>query len=156
MNIAIAGDHAGYELKQAIIPYLTKLGHSVTDLGTNSAETPTDYPDFAQKIAFAVLGGQAERGILVCGSGIGVAVAANKIKGIYAGTCHDTYSAHQSVEHDNANVLCIGARIVGIELAREITKAFVGAQFTNEERHVRRIAKTKAIEEAGHVINDLR
>ncbi len=146
MKVAIAGDHAGFDLKQTLLPFLTKNGFEVIDLGTNTADTPSDYPDFAQAVGQAINSGQVERGVLVCGSGVGVSVAANKIHGIYAGLCHDTYSAHQGVEHDNMNVICIGARVIGVELAREIVKAFLNAQFTNEERHVRRMGKVKAIE----------
>jgi RpiB/LacA/LacB family sugar-phosphate isomerase len=146
MKVAVAGDHAGYDLKQTLLPFLTKNGYEVIDLGTNTADTPSDYPDFAQAVGQAITSGQAERGVLVCGSGVGVSVAANKIHGIYAGLCHDTYSAHQGVEHDNMNVICIGARVIGVELAREIVKSFLSAQFTNEERHVRRMGKVKAIE----------
>jgi len=146
ITVAVAADHAGYELKQALLPYLIANGFNVIDLGTSTAEIPSDYPDFAQAVGAAVSGGKAERGLLVCGSGVGVSVAANKIPGIYAAICHDTYSAHQGVEHDNMNVLCLGARIIGIELARELVKAFLNARFTGEERHLRRVAKMKAIE----------
>ncbi len=146
MKIAIAGDHAGYDLKQALLPFLTKNGFEVIDLGTTTAEVPSDYPDFAQAVGEAINTGQVERGVLVCGSGVGVSVAANKIRGIYAGLCHDTYSAHQGVEHDGMNVICIGARVIGVELAREVVNSFLNAQFTAEERHVRRVTKVKAIE----------
>ena len=144
MRIALAADHAGYELKQLVKPRLS-LDHQVLDLGTQST-APVDYPDFAEAVALAIRQGQADRGILICGSGVGVSVAANKVTGIRAGVCHDCYSAHQGVEHDDMNVLCIGARVVGPELAFELVKVFVGARFTGEERHVRRLAKTKAIE----------
>jgi ribose 5-phosphate isomerase B len=150
MKVAIGADHAGYDLKQALLPFLTKRGIVVIDLGTDTADIPSDYPDYAQAVGQAVASGEAERGILVCGSGVGVSVAANKIPGIYAGLCHDTYSAHQGVEHDNMNVVCIGSRVIGIELAREIVNTFLSAKFTNEERHVRRVGKMKAIE-AGHM-----
>ncbi|MHB8628970.1 MAG: ribose 5-phosphate isomerase B [Aggregatilineales bacterium] len=150
MIIAIGADHAGYDLKQTLLPFLTKNGFVVVDLGTDTADIPSDYPDYAQAVGQAVTSGEAERGILVCGSGVGVSVAANKIPGIYAGLCHDTYSAHQGVEHDNMNVVCIGSRVIGIELAREIVKTFLNAKFTGEERHVRRVSKMKAIE-AGHM-----
>src|SRR5579859_1202360 len=146
MKVAVAADHAGYDLKQALLPFLTKNGFEVIDLGTDTSEIPSDYPDFARSVAGAVLSGKAERGILVCGSGVGVSVAANKIQGIYAAICHDTYSAHQGVEHDQMNVLCIGARVIGIELAREIVRSFLHAEFSAEERHVRRVGKMKAIE----------
>jgi len=144
VRIALAADHAGYELKQLVKPRLS-LDHQVLDLGTQST-APVDYPDFAEAVALAIRQGQADRGILICGSGVGVSVAANKVTGIRAGVCHDCYSAHQGVEHDDMNVLCIGARVVGPELAFELVKVFVGARFTGEERHVRRLAKTKAIE----------
>ncbi len=146
MKVAIGADHAGYDMKQALLPFLTKNGFEVLDLGTDTADEPSDYPDFAQLVGQAVLDGKAERGVLVCGSGVGVSVAANKIRGIYAAVCHDTYSAHQGVEHDRMNVICLGARIIGVELAREIVKAYLNARFTNEERHLRRVAKMKAIE----------
>ena len=144
MRIALAADHAGFELKQLVKPRLS-LKHQVLDLGTQST-APVDYPDFAEAVALAIRNGQAERGILICGSGVGVAVAANKVPGIRAGVCHDCYSAHQGVEHDDMNVLCIGARVIGPELAFELVEAFVGARFTAEERHLRRLEKTKAIE----------
>ena len=150
MKIAIGADHAGYELKQTLLPFLTKNGFVVIDLGTDTADIPSDYPDYAQAVGQAVTAGEAERGILVCGSGVGVSVAANKIPGIYAALCHDTYTAHQGVEHDNMNVICLGARVIGVELARDIVKTFLNAKFTREERHMRRVSKMKAIE-AGHM-----
>ncbi len=146
MKVAIAADHAGYDLKQSMIPFLNKQGFQVIDLGTDTDEIPSDYPDFAEKVANAVLSGQAERGVLICGSGVGVSIAANKIHGIYAGLCDDTYSAHQGVEHDNMNVICIGARVIGVELAREVVRAFLNAHFSGEERHVRRVNKILEIE----------
>jgi ribose 5-phosphate isomerase B len=146
MKVALAGDHAGYELKQAILAYLHKQNIEVLDLGTDTALVPSDYPDFAEKVARVILEGKVERGILVCGSGVGVSIAANKFKGIYAGLCHDTYSARQGVEHDKMNVVCIGARIVGVEVAREIVTAFINATFKNEDRFVRRFDKVVAIE----------
>ncbi len=148
MRIAIACDHAGFPIKDEIINLIETLGHEVEDLGTFDQE-PVDYPDSAEKAARAILSGQTERAILLCGSGVGVCIAANKFKGIYAGTCHDTYSAHQGVEHDNMNVLCLGARIIGVELAKEIVKNFVGARFSNEERHIRRVKKIQEIEIKG-------
>src|SRR5579862_3775112 len=129
MKIAIASDHAGFYYKTLLLPDLQKGGYDVVDLGTNS-ETPTDYPDQATDVAEALLNGNAERGILICGSGVGVSVAANKFKGIRAGVCHDTYSAHQCVEHDDVNVLCIGQRVIGIELAREIIFSFLKARYS--------------------------
>jgi ribose 5-phosphate isomerase B len=145
MKIAFASDHAGFEYKQILIPELRTQGYDVLDLGTNSTE-PTDYPDQAEDVALAILRGEAERGILICGSGVGVSVAANKFKGIRAGVCHDNYSAHQSVEHDNANVICLGERIVGIEVARELVNTFLKAEFSNAPRHKRRVEKILAIE----------
>ncbi len=146
MKVALGADHAGYELKQSLLAYLNKHGYEVLDVGTDTAEVPSDYPEFAKKIADAVLGGKAERGVLVCGSGVGASIAANKIKGIYAGLCHDTYSAHQGVEHDNMNVICVGSRVIGVELAREIVQAFLKAKFSGEERHVRRFGQVQALE----------
>ena len=146
MKIAIASDHAGFPLKKALIPFIEGKGHEVCDYGTDSPDKSADYPDFAFKAGQAVLSGQADRAIMVCGSGVGACVAANKIKGIRAGLCHDTYSAHQAVEHDNINMLCLGARVIGVEPAYEITAAFLGAKFTNEERHCRRLKKVMAIE----------
>jgi RpiB/LacA/LacB family sugar-phosphate isomerase len=146
MKIAIASDHAGFALKQNIIAFLSGQNLSVTDLGTYS-ENPVDYPDFAEKIASAIVKNEAERGILICGSGVGASVAANKLNGIRAGLCHDTYSAHQGVEHDAMNILVMGARVVGVELARELVKAFLSAEFTEEERHLRRLKKVAALEQ---------
>jgi ribose 5-phosphate isomerase B len=145
MRIAIACDHAGFPVKDEIINLVGSLGHEVEDLGTFDQE-PVDYPDYAEKVANAILNGQANRGILLCGSGVGVCVAANKIKGIYAGICHDTYSAHQGVEHDNMNTLCLGARIVGVELAKEIVTSFLNARFSQGERHQRRFNKILRLE----------
>ena len=146
MKIAIASDHAGFSLKAALIPRLKNLGYVVADLGTDSPVRPVDYPDFAAKASGEVLAGRAERAIVVCGSGVGACVAANKIAGIRAGLCHDTYSAHQGVEHDDINVLCLGARIIGEALAFEIAAAFAAASFTGEERHRRRLDKINALE----------
>jgi len=146
MTVAVAADHAGYDMKQLLAAALAGDGHTILDLGTNSRE-PVDYPDFALALGTAVLQGRAERGILVCGSGVGACVAANKIRGIRAGICHDTYSGHQGVEHDDMNVLCLGARVIGTAPALEICRAFLGARFSNEERHARRVAKTRAIEQ---------
>lgn len=149
MNVALAVDHAGFPLKDELKKYIQSLGYTVIDLGTNSTES-VDYPDYAEKLGNSIVTGQAERGILVCGSGAGVSIAANKIKGIYAAVCHDTYSAHQGVQHDNMNVLCIGARVIGPELAKELVEAFLAAQFcSNVERHVRRVNKIYKIEKIG-------
>jgi RpiB/LacA/LacB family sugar-phosphate isomerase len=148
MRIAVASDHAGFPLKAEMIEIVAAHGHEVIDLGTDSTE-PVDYPDYAEKLGRAIQDGQVERGILLCGSGVGAAVAANKLKGIRAGLCHDTYSAHQAVEHDNVNVLALGARIIGPELAREVVRAFLGAEFSGEPRHVRRLAKIDEMERVG-------
>jgi ribose 5-phosphate isomerase B len=146
MKIALAGDHAGYPLKHWLGSELKKDGHEIVDLGAHD-ESPTDYPDYARKLGQTVAKREVERGILVCGSGIGACVAANKIKGIRAGVAHDTYSGHQGVEHDDMNVLCLGARVIGPAPALEIARAFLGAQFTREERHARRLQKVLDIEE---------
>jgi ribose 5-phosphate isomerase B len=150
MRIAIASDHAGFPLKQTILEAVQALGHETIDLGTYAAAEAADYPDAAANIGQAILTGQAERGILLCGSGVGASIAANKITGIYAGVCHDTYSAHQAVEHDEMNVLCLGARIIGPEPAKEIVAAFLGARFVGndpgQERHKRRVSKIRQLE----------
>ena len=146
MRVAIAADHAGYALKQELIPTLQSLAHEVDDLGTHSLE-PVDYPDVAHALARAVLARTAERGVLVCGSGVGASVAANKLPGIRAGLCHDTYSAHQGVEHDDMNILVLGARVIGVELARDIVATFLAARFTHEARHERRLGKIRAMED---------
>jgi len=146
MKIVVGSDHAGFQLKGEMASLLKSLGHDVLDVGAYD-ERPSDYPDFAEAVGHAVLDGRAERGVLICGSGVGASVAANKQVGIRAGMCHDTYSAHQGVEHDNINVLVLGSRVVGVKLAEDLVKAFLGAQFTREERHVRRLAKVKALED---------
>lgn len=146
MKVAIGADHAGFELKRQIVDWLSRLGVEVSDLGTDSTE-PVDYPDFAVLVGTFVLEGRSDRGILICGSGVGASVAANKIPGIRAGLCHDTYSAHQGVEHDDMNVLVLGARVIGSELARELVRAFLSSAFTGEERHQRRLTKIDAIEQ---------
>jgi len=145
MRIAIAADHAGYQIKDDVINIVQFFGHDIIDLGTYNQE-PVDYPDYALKLGKVVAENQADRGILICGSGVGACIAANKIKGIYASVCHDTYSAHQGVEHDNMNVLCIGSRIIGIELVKELIKAFLSAEFQKEDRFIRRFEKIKNIE----------
>jgi RpiB/LacA/LacB family sugar-phosphate isomerase len=145
VRIVVGSDHGGYLLKQDVADALRRDGHEVVDVGTNSVE-PVDYPDFAEAVGQAVLGGRAERGVLICGSGVGACVAANKLPGIRAAICHDSYSAHQGVEHDNMNVLVLGGRIIGPELAHDLVRAFVAARFTAEERHVRRLAKVTALE----------
>jgi ribose 5-phosphate isomerase B len=146
MKIAIAADHAGLEYKSLLIPFIQKAGYEVQDLGTDN-DSPDDYPDHAEDVANAIINKIVERGILICGSGVGVSVAANKFKDIRAGVCHDNYSAHQCVEHDNVNVLCIGQRIVGIEVAKELVLTFLKAQFSHEPRHQRRLDKIAAIED---------
>jgi ribose 5-phosphate isomerase B len=146
MRITIGSDHAGFELKKVLIDYLRDLGHELNDVGTNSTAA-VDYPDFAEAVGASVLKGESERGILICGSGVGASVAANKIPGIRAGLCHDTYSAHQGVEHDDMNVLVLGSRVIGVELAKELCAAFLRGTFTAEERHQRRLAKTLSIEQ---------
>jgi ribose 5-phosphate isomerase B len=150
MIVACGFDHAGVSLRDALLSLIADTGHEVLDLGTDSTE-PVDYPDKALAVGQAVVSGQADRGIIVCGSGAGVSVAACKIRGIRAATIHDTYSAHQSVEHDNLNVLCLGGRVVGSALALEIVAAFLAAEFSGEERHVRRLARVAEIEITGGV-----
>ncbi len=149
MKIAIACDHGGFPLKAELVAVLEKLGHEVLDLGAHQYDAKDDYPDFARYVGQAIQHGQAERAVLLCGSGIGACVAANKMKGVRAGVCHDTYSAHQGVEHDDVNVLCLGARIVGGALAEELVAAFASAKFSGEQRHSRRLEKVLAIEKAG-------
>ena len=146
MRIAIGADHAGYPLKAPVDQLLRGLGHEVVDVGAYSLDPDDDYPDFAIALAESVAGGRADRGVLLCGSGVGASVAANKFRGIRASVCHDTYSARQGVEHDDMNVLCLGARIVGNELARELVLAFVSASFSGEERHQRRLDKVAEME----------
>jgi ribose 5-phosphate isomerase B len=148
MTIAVACDHGGFPLKAKIIETVRAAGHEVIDLGTNSTE-PVDYPDFAAAAGRAVLDGRATRAIIVCGSGVGASVAANKLKGIRSGICHDVYSAHQAVEHDDMNVLALGARVIGDELAADLVRTFLAAQYTGAPRHVRRLAKVAALEREG-------
>jgi ribose 5-phosphate isomerase B len=145
MKVVIGSDHAGFQLKNDMGDLLRSMGNDILDVGAFN-ENPSDYPDFAEAVGRAVLDGKAERGVLICGSGVGASVAANKLPGIRAGMCEDTYSAHQGVEHDNINVLVLGSRVVGIALAQDLVRAFMGAKFTNEERHVRRLGKVKALE----------
>ena len=147
MKISIGADHAGYEMKQQLVELVKKLGHTVHDVGTFDPSKPDDYPDFAALVAQDLRSGKAERGLLVCGSGVGVSVAANKFKGIRAGLCHDHYSARQGVEHDDMNVLVLGARVIGSATAQDATEAFLSANFSGEERHVRRLNKVKGIEQ---------
>jgi ribose 5-phosphate isomerase B len=150
MNIAVACDHAGFALKQMALDTVRRLGHTPLDLGADQLDSLDDYPDFAIKVGRAILNGQAERGILLCGSGVGACIAANKLKGIYASVCHDPYSGHQGVEHDDMNVLCLGPRVIGAGPAGEIIAAFLAARFIGndpgQERHARRVAKIKNLE----------
>ena len=146
MNIAIGSDHAGFQLKNSIIPFLKFLGHAVLDVGAFQENEGDDYPDFAELVGKAIIDGKSDRGILICGSGVGVSVAANKMIGIRAAVCHDSYSAHQGVEHDNMNVLVLGSRIIGEKLAEDLVENYLKAHFSNEERHLRRLAKIHAIE----------
>ena len=145
MRTAIGSDHAGFEMKTMLARFLRERCEEVVDVGTHTPD-PVDYPDFAEAVGKAVFEGRADRGVLICGSGIGASVAANKIHGIRAGLCHDTYSAHQGVEHDDMNVLVLGARVIGPAMAQELVAAYINAKFTNEERHLRRLNKVKALE----------
>jgi ribose 5-phosphate isomerase B len=145
MRLALSSDHAGYEMKRDLAAILGQKGHAVLDLGTHST-APVDYPDAAESVALALQNGDADRGIIVCGSGAGVSIAANKFAGIRAAVCHDTYTAHQAVEHDDMNVLCLGARVIGASLAQDIVAAFIGATFSGETRHLRRLEKVLAFE----------
>ncbi len=146
MKIALGADHAGYELKETMAAELTEMGYEVVDVGTYSTD-PVDYPDYAAALGRAVLDGRAERGILICGSGAGASIAANKLKGIRATVAHDAYTAHQAVEHDDINVLALGARVIGVAQASELVRSFVGAEFSGEDRHLRRLNKVLALEE---------
>src|SRR5919106_1337219 len=146
MRIAVGADHGGYPLNERVIAELRSAGHEITDFGTHDGTAPDDYPDYAKQVGEAVQNGAAEIGILICGSGVGAAVAANKLRGIRAALCGDTYSAHQSREHDDCNVLCLGARVVGVELALEIVRAFVASNFSGEKRHRRRLRKIEEME----------
>jgi ribose 5-phosphate isomerase B len=149
MRVALAADHAGAELKDELIARLQPLGHELIDLGGDGSDPQDDYPDFSRALGLAVLEGRADRGILICGSGVGASIAASKLPGIRAGLCHDTYSAAQGVQHDDMNVLALGARIIGIETAVSCSAAFLGATFSGEARHVRRLGKVNAIEAEG-------
>ncbi len=145
MRIAVGADHAGFELKEKLLEYVRAAGHEAIDLGTHSTQS-VDYPDYAKAVGLALRNGRADRGLLLCGSGVGASVAINKIPGVRAGLCHDSYSAHQGVEHDDMNVLVLGARVIGLELAKELVGDFLRASFTNEERHRRRLEKVKMLE----------
>ena len=149
MQIALGGDHAGFSLKQQVAGWLADWGHLVQDVGPLAFDPSDDYPDFAKSVATAVASGTADRGIIVCGSGVGATIAANKVVGVRAATCHDTYSAGQGVEHDDMNVLCMGDRVIGVELAKQVVSAFLQAQFSHEDRHVRRLQKVLDIEATG-------
>ena len=149
MKIAVACDHGGLALKALLVQALKEAGCQVFDLGAHQYDQTDDYPDFARYVGQAIQHGQAQRGVLICGSGVGASVAANKLTGVRAAVCHDTYSARQGVEHDDLNVLCLGARILGEELARELVHAFTGATFSGEPRHLRRLEKVNALEAAG-------
>ena len=149
MKVAVAFDHRGVKLRETILAELEGLRHEAVDLGVDAPEPMVDYPDLARKLGGAVIRGDAERGILVCGSGVGASIAAAKLPGVRAAVCHDTYSAHQGVEHDDMNVLCLGSEIVGAELAAELVRAFLGARFDGGERYVRRLEKVEAIEKEG-------
>lgn len=148
MNVALASDHAGFDLKNHLKPLLEARGFAVQDLGAYDKRS-SDYPDFAEAIGKAIASQQAERGILICGSGVGASIAANKIHGVRAGLCHDSYSAHQGVEHDDMNILVLGSRVVGPALAEELAISFLNAAFTREERHLRRLEKVRRLEENG-------
>ena len=150
MRVALGGDHAGLELKNILLAHVAALGHDIHDVGAHEYDALDDYPDFAEAVGKSVANGDADRGVIVCGSGVGASVAANKIRGVRAGLCHDTYSAHQGVEHDDVNVLCIGSRVIGEELAREIVGAFLSARFiADEEKYARRLRKVLDIERRG-------
>ena len=146
MKIVMGSDHAGFDLKEELKAFVLELGHEVNDVGTHSTES-VDYPDYAEKVGVEIISGRADRGIMLCGSGIGASVAANKIPGVRAGNCEDYYSAHQGVEHDDMNVLVLGGRIIGAALAQDLVRAYLSAEYTNEERHARRLAKVQSIED---------
>ncbi len=153
--VALGADHGGFSLKADLIPWMEARGHRVVDVGAYSLDPADDYPDFAEGVARAVTSGQAERGILICGSGVGACVAANKVPGVRACLCHDIYSAHQGVEHDDINILCMGARVIGVELAKDLVTGFLNAGFTGEERHRRRLGKVAAIEQRALQSNEV-
>ena len=146
MRIALGSDHAGFEMKGSLLEFVKSLGEETVDVGAHRFDPADDYPDFAVAVGEAVRAGKADRGILICGSGVGASVAANKVRGVRAGLCHDCYSAHQGVEHDEMNVLVLGARVIGIELARDIVRQFLGVKFSGDPRHQRRLAKVNELE----------
>jgi ribose 5-phosphate isomerase B len=148
LRVVVAFDHRGTKLRERVLAVVAELGHDVLDLGTDAPEPRIDYPDKARELGEAVLAGEAERGVLVCGSGVGASVAANKLRGIRASLCHDTYSAHQGVEHDDMNVICLGSEVIGAELAAELVRAFLGADFQGGERYERRLQKVQDLEGA--------
>ena len=145
MRVVLGSDHAGFEMKQSLLTYVRDLGYRVLDVGPDSP-APVDYPDYAEAVGKAIVNNEADRGIMICGSGVGASVAINRIPGIRAATCHDCYSAHQGVEHDNMNVLVLGARVIGDQLAYDLVKTFLGAEFSGEERHLKRLAKVEKLE----------
>ncbi len=147
LRVALAADHGGFVLKTSLIPWMEAQDYEILDLGAYIFNSTDDYPDFAEEVAEAIISGKAEKGILVCGSGVGASIAASKFPGIRAGLCHDTYSAHQGVEHDDMNVICLGGRIIGLDLAKELVHAFLNARFTGLEKYQRRVDKIKAIED---------
>jgi RpiB/LacA/LacB family sugar-phosphate isomerase len=146
MRIAVGSDHAGYEMKEDLASWLAESGHAVYDLGTHSND-PVDYPDYSAAVAQAVLDGRADRGVIVCGSGAGASIAANKLNGIRAAVAHDVYTAHQMVEHDDVNIICLGSRVIGQALAEDLVKTFIEARFSRDDRHVRRVDKIRALEQ---------
>ncbi len=150
VDVAVGGDHWGFEMKGELVPWIGSLGYRVEDVGAHTHNPADDYPDFAEPVARAVVSGRAKRGIVICGSGVGACIAANKVPGARACLCHDTYSARQGVEHDDMNILCLGTRVVAVELAKELLQAFLKAQFNSEERFVRRLDKVLEIERAAH------
>ena len=149
MKLAIGADHAGFDLKAQVVPWLESLGHQVVDLGAHDLDPADDFPDFAAAVARSVTGGEVERGLMICGSGVGASIATNKVSGVRACLCHDTYTARQGVEHNNMNVLCLGGRVIGIETAKEVIATFIGAEFVPEDRFQRRIDKVSKIEAKG-------
>ena len=149
MRLAVGADHAGFELKQLLVPWLRSAGHTVVDIGAHELDNDDDYPDFAAAVAETVKAGEAERGIIFCGSGVGASITANKVPGIRACVCHDTYTAHQGVEHDDMNVVCLGARVIGLDLSKDVVSSFLGASFIPEPRFKRRLEKLIAVEKRG-------
>ena len=151
MKLAVGADHAGLDMKMQIIPWLQQSGHEVVDVGAHTLDPADDFPDFAAAVGQTLGGGGAERGVMICGSGVGATIASNKVRGVRAALCHDTYTARQGVEHNDMNVLCLGGRVIGIETAKEVISAFVGASFTAEERFLRRVEKVGKIEQGGEL-----